>query len=279
MLRTGSRSGWGLSLAAGLLLSSMAAADPWAPPGDMILRHDVQLLADAGVILVGIDTPSVDPYPDEMLEAHRAAGDANIATRATLGSVRRRELEAAAAELGVDDVVIHDRGDGTLAGQPEDELLAIALHETGHLAEPGVAAFQPPEPRHGHERLHRVGKAAQRSAQHLGHPLAVPGVPEKVAPLFDDRRRERVEEPPPGQHHAGFERIGWPGEYPYTRSLHPGGYRSRAWTTRQYTGFGTPEETNERFRYLIANGQTGRIPRIAASSTGACGTYVGGCHA
>ena len=48
-----------------------------------------------------------------------------------------------------------------------------------------------------------------------------------------------------------------PGEYPFTRSLHPQGYRSRAWTTRQYTGFGTPEETNERFKLMIANGQTG----------------------
>jgi methylmalonyl-CoA mutase N-terminal domain/subunit len=48
-----------------------------------------------------------------------------------------------------------------------------------------------------------------------------------------------------------------PGEYPFTRSLHPEGYRSRAWTTRQYTGFGTPAETNERFKLMISHGQTG----------------------
>lgn len=48
-----------------------------------------------------------------------------------------------------------------------------------------------------------------------------------------------------------------PGEYPYTRGIHPLGYRSRAWTTRQYTGFGTPEETNERFKLMISHGQTG----------------------
>ncbi|MEW5909552.1 MAG: methylmalonyl-CoA mutase family protein, partial [Thermodesulfobacteriota bacterium] len=41
------------------------------------------------------------------------------------------------------------------------------------------------------------------------------------------------------------------------RSLHPAGYRSRAWTTRQYTGFGTPEETNQRFKWMISHGQTG----------------------
>jgi len=48
-----------------------------------------------------------------------------------------------------------------------------------------------------------------------------------------------------------------PGEYPYTRGIHPLGYRSREWTTRQYTGFGTPRETNERFKLMIAHGQTG----------------------
>lgn len=59
---------------------------------------------------------------------------------------------------------------------------------------------------------------------------------------------------------VGFEYaqdLGDPGEYPFTRSLHPQGYRSRAWTTRQYTGFGTPEETNKRFKYMISHGQNG----------------------
>jgi methylmalonyl-CoA mutase N-terminal domain/subunit len=51
--------------------------------------------------------------------------------------------------------------------------------------------------------------------------------------------------------------LGDPGQYPFTRSLHPQGYRSRAWTTRQYTGFGTPQETNKRFKMMIAHGQTG----------------------
>ena len=51
--------------------------------------------------------------------------------------------------------------------------------------------------------------------------------------------------------------LGDPGEYPYTRGIHAQGYRSRAWTTRQYTGFGTPKETNERFKLMIAHGQTG----------------------
>ncbi len=51
--------------------------------------------------------------------------------------------------------------------------------------------------------------------------------------------------------------LGEPGEYPFTRSIHPQGYRTREWTTRQYTGFGTPEETNQRFKLMISQGQTG----------------------
>jgi methylmalonyl-CoA mutase N-terminal domain/subunit len=48
-----------------------------------------------------------------------------------------------------------------------------------------------------------------------------------------------------------------PGQFPYTRGIHPGMYRDRLWTMRQFSGFATPEETNERYRYLLAQGQTG----------------------
>ncbi len=51
--------------------------------------------------------------------------------------------------------------------------------------------------------------------------------------------------------------IGRPGAYPYTRGIHPSMYRGRLWTMRQFAGFGTSEETNERFRYLLDHGQTG----------------------
>ncbi len=53
------------------------------------------------------------------------------------------------------------------------------------------------------------------------------------------------------------ERIGFPGEYPFTRGIYPSMYRGRLWTMRQFAGFGTAEETNERFRYLLDHGQTG----------------------
>jgi methylmalonyl-CoA mutase N-terminal domain/subunit len=51
--------------------------------------------------------------------------------------------------------------------------------------------------------------------------------------------------------------LGWPGEYPFTRGVYPSMYRGRLWTMRQFAGFGTAEETNARFRYLLEHGQTG----------------------
>ena len=51
--------------------------------------------------------------------------------------------------------------------------------------------------------------------------------------------------------------LGDPGAFPYTRGIHPTGYRGRPWTMRQYAGFGSAEETNRRFRYLLESGQTG----------------------
>ncbi len=51
--------------------------------------------------------------------------------------------------------------------------------------------------------------------------------------------------------------IGFPGEYPFTRGIHANGYRGKIWTMRQFAGFGTPEDTNKRFHYLLNHGQTG----------------------
>ncbi len=51
--------------------------------------------------------------------------------------------------------------------------------------------------------------------------------------------------------------VGFPGEFPYKRGIHPTGYRGKLWTMRQFAGFSSPEKTNERFKYLMAQGQTG----------------------
>jgi methylmalonyl-CoA mutase N-terminal domain/subunit len=54
-----------------------------------------------------------------------------------------------------------------------------------------------------------------------------------------------------------LQELGFPGQYPFTRGVQPTVYRGKLWTMRQFAGFGTPEQTNERFKYLLAHGQTG----------------------
>ncbi len=84
------------------------------------------------------------------------------------------------------------------------------------------------------------------------------------------------------------EAVGVPGEFPYTRGVHPTGYRGKLWTMRQFAGFGSAEDTNRRFKYLLAQGQTGlsvafHLPTLygydsdhpmAAGEVGKCGVAV-----
>lgn len=68
---------------------------------------------------------------------------------------------------------------------------------------------------------------------------------------------ERLYEPSDSEQSDSYSSLGYPGQYPYTRGIQPTMYRGRLWTMRQYAGFGTAKATNERFRYLLAQGQTG----------------------
>ena len=72
---------------------------------------------------------------------------------------------------------------------------------------------------------------------------------EPVAPLYTERDLPGAD--------PGHPSIGLPGQYPFTRGVYPSMYRGRLWTMRQFAGFGTARETNERFRYLLEQGQTG----------------------
>ena len=62
---------------------------------------------------------------------------------------------------------------------------------------------------------------------------------------------------PAADENGYMEKLGFPGQYPYTRGIHANMYRGKLWTMRQFSGFGTPEETNERYHYLLSHGQTG----------------------
>ncbi|MCC6130988.1 MAG: methylmalonyl-CoA mutase, partial [Acidobacteria bacterium] len=82
--------------------------------------------------------------------------------------------------------------------------------------------------------------------------------------------------------------LGWPGEFPYTRGVQETMYRGKPWTIRQFAGFGTARQTNERFKYLLAHGQTGlstafHLPtlygydsdhQMSAGEVGKCGVAV-----
>ena len=71
---------------------------------------------------------------------------------------------------------------------------------------------------------------------------------ERVDPVYGPRD---------GESYPGFERIGWPGEFPYTRGLHATGNRGRMWTIRQFAGFGNAAQTNERYKMIMAAGGGG----------------------
>ncbi|HVV75338.1 MAG TPA: methylmalonyl-CoA mutase family protein [Mycobacteriales bacterium] len=68
---------------------------------------------------------------------------------------------------------------------------------------------------------------------------------------------EAVYGPPEGTSYPRFDQIGWPGEYPFTRGLYASGYRGKEWTIRQFAGFGNAEQTNERYKMILASGGHG----------------------
>jgi methylmalonyl-CoA mutase, N-terminal domain len=79
----------------------------------------------------------------------------------------------------------------------------------------------------------------------------------KVAETISGRQVERLYTPDDIRHLDYVRDLGDPGQFPYTRGIHVSGYRGKLWTMRQFAGFGTPEETNERYRHLLEAGGTG----------------------
>ncbi len=72
-----------------------------------------------------------------------------------------------------------------------------------------------------------------------------------------DQKIEELYSPHDVEGEKFLDNIGFPGEYPFTRGIHTSGYRGKIWTMRQFAGFGTPEDTNQRFKFLLEKGQTG----------------------
>ena len=100
--------------------------------------------------------------------------------------------------------------------------------------------------RHRPRRFRALAKRSGGSAARETPPTTVSSVP--IEPLYTPESLN------------GFDYdadLGYPGQYPFTRGVHATMYRSRLWTMRQFAGFGTPRQTNERFRFLLEKGQTG----------------------
>ncbi|GAB3413344.1 acyl-CoA mutase large subunit family protein [Flindersiella endophytica] len=104
--------------------------------------------------------------------------------------------------------------------------------------------MKPEDVEAGRERWQRRYEKARRGDDALHTTLS--GDP--VDPVYG---------PEPGTADPRLERIGWPGEYPFTRGLYATGYRGRPWTIRQFAGFGNAKQTNARYRQILANGGHG----------------------
>ena len=124
-----------------------------------------------------------------------------------------------------------------------------------------------------------TGPAAQAGARTTKRPATVDGIradherweretldptlaksPDQSEILYETRSGipvKRIYTPEDTAHIDYPSELGWPGEYPFTRGIYPTMYRGKTWTMRQYAGMGTAKETNERFKYLLKEGQTG----------------------
>jgi methylmalonyl-CoA mutase, N-terminal domain len=106
---------------------------------------------------------------------------------------------------------------------------------------------QHPDPQAGRERWQRRYAQAQAAGRLRDADFTtLSGA--ALDPVYGPREGDTV---------GGFERIGWPGEYPFTRGVHATGYRGRTWTIRQFAGFGNARQTNERYHQILRNGGGG----------------------
>ena len=109
-----------------------------------------------------------------------------------------------------------------------------------------------------HQEIEKLQKALDRW-QETTLSKSLKGLPERQDQFITTSSEpvERVYTPLDVQDIDYLQDLGMPGEYPYTRGVHPTMHRSRLWTMRMFAGFGTAEETNQRFKYLLEKGQTG----------------------
>src|SRR6185437_7497006 len=155
----------------------------------------------------------------------------------------------------------------------KEPAVPVAADTTAPAPPPAAAASAN---RDVNSHIHHSGERAATFTTVSGHPIRRLYTPAEIAASSSadwDPRRD----------------LGVPGEPPYTRGIHPAMYRAKLWTMRQFAGFGTAEDTNERFRYLLSQGQTGLsvafdLPTLmgydsddplALGEVGKCGVAIG----
>jgi methylmalonyl-CoA mutase, N-terminal domain len=188
------------------------------------------------------------PLEKRLRAAARAAGKTTGETIADQGEARRRRRARP--------------GGGRRRGDEDAERARVAsrrrrrrgARRRARVGVGGAAARAPARRVMAATRRRGGARGAAKPTSRPGPSPAAPSVPPRTTPSWIALRPAYFRADLP----ADLERTTpAPGEPPYTRGIHPTMYRSRLWTMRQYAGFNTARETNERFRYLLAQGQTG----------------------
>ncbi|APU13515.1 MULTISPECIES: methylmalonyl-CoA mutase [Actinoalloteichus] len=172
------------------------------------------------------------------------------------GTSRRRGTEAGSQ---AEDTEAGSRAADTAAGSPAERAVAgspLVGSAAGSPVAGAAAGSQGADT--GTEARHREAEAGrERWEKRYAEAEAAGRVRDADFTTLSGSPVEPLYGPAPGEEPTGFERIGWPGEFPFTRGLHPTGYRGKPWTIRQFAGFGNATQTNERYKMILAQGGGG----------------------
>ena len=201
-----------------------------ATPGEPEVVEEQGIVATmfrVGESSIELVQPTRPDSPVGKFLAKRGEGFHHVAFEVDDLEGRSRELKRNGVEL-IDEEPRRGRGDEDRLRPPRGGLRGA--HRASRIA----------------ARLRRAGGSAMDTEKRRDERRTESGI--EVKPLYKPGDLEGFDYP---------EKLGDPGEYPYTRGPYPTMYRGRPWTMRQYAGFGTARETNARFKYLTENGQTG----------------------
>jgi methylmalonyl-CoA mutase N-terminal domain/subunit len=190
-------------------------------------------------ITIGHGSKNLSARPRQRLASLRAGGPAAYSLDGP------RETPRCGTALPLEHVMAHDAPVAVPPPLPEDCRSDAAARPWPAVGNGTHGQPLSQVPGDADPRLIAYRKAAATAAERAPSFLSLDGRPIEACYLPSDADA------------AYFERIGVPGQYPFTRGVHANMYRGKPWTMRMFAGFGSPEDTNRRFKYLLAHGQTG----------------------